>query len=87
MLTPPFDGVSYTNGKSDTPDFDLIGGRTGAGLGAWTGRAKCGSPTEGWVFPGRFKDRPGIMSARTRAIAGQIEGVECAVEDAVRGVG
>jgi hypothetical protein len=27
------EGVSYTNGKSDTPDFDLIGGRAGAGRG------------------------------------------------------
>jgi integrase len=35
-------------------------------LEAW--RAKCGDPKEGWVFPGRYKDRPGVMSTRTRKI-------------------
>src|SRR5208337_5228657 len=34
---------------------------------AW--KAKRGIVTnDDWVFPGRFKDRPGVMSARTRAI-------------------
>jgi integrase len=32
-------------------------------------RGKCGSPAEGWVFPGRFQDRPGDLKALTRVIA------------------